>query len=693
MNIFKNTVFQFLISICLVSSASGYYTTQGQDIIDRETGEKIILRNFGLGCWLLPEGYMWGIRVLDRPRQFESAIIDLIGEKDAKEFWSLYHDNFLIEEDIAAMKSWGVNSVRVALLASMLQPREGQSLQPPYIYSEDGFQYLDRLVAWCEKYHIGVIWDMHGAPGGQNAENISDSDGEARLWTEPEKYWPRCIDLWNKIASRYKDSTSIIGYDLLNEPLLRRYDGIDPSMLRKLYIEITNSIRTVDTEGIIFIEGDDWAQNFVPLEPMDWDPHLAIAFHSYPPTSNDKGLERWDKLRTKYNIPLWHGETGEQGPPYTRNKQSTQFLEQANVGWSWWTHKKFNRMTQPWTIIPTHGFSQILEYWNGRAPKPEKKQARDWLFEQAERTHSDHCEFLPDMVSSLIPLNPDIYMADRDTVPPVIIRQPQDAKITYGNPAVFDIRASGYPLQYQWYLNNDLLPDQTKFLLILPKPEMDLNGSSVFVEVLNSKGRVLSEKFYIHIEPFSGLIIPFSNQKTPTDKLWSQVGRYEMENYIFGSPLPAEDLSGEFQVLWNESFLWILVEIEDDVLSDTADLEYERDGIEIYIDADNSKSSDYGADEFQIRYNWNDPKVYAAIGDFDGTCSGRQVTTDSGYRMEIEIPWHTINGAGMDGGFLGLDIHVNDNDGLGREAKLTWFTNRDNSYQSPSYFGTVRLRK
>jgi endoglucanase len=396
-----------LSSAIFSSIAEGYYTTKGQDVIDRKSGQKVILQGFGLGGWLLPEGYMWGLRKLDRPRQFEKAIVDLIGPQDAAEFWRLYHDNYVIEDDIRAMKAWGVNSVRIALLASMLQPRDGQPAAAPYLYSEEGFSYLDNLVRWCDKYKVGVIWDMHGAPGGQNAENISDSDGTARLWTEKGKYWPLCIDLWYKIAERYKSRDCIIGYALLNEPLLGRYKGVDVKLLRELYVELTKKIRTVDSRGIIFVEGDDWAQNFDMLEPMDWDGHLAIAFHSYPPTATADGLKRWDNLRKKYNIPLWHGETGEQGPPYKVNAACTEFLNSVNVGWSWWTHKKFDRLTQPWSCPRTEGFQKIINYWKGTGPEPSSLQAKEWLFDQAKKTRSDQCKFIPEMVRSLVPLNPD----------------------------------------------------------------------------------------------------------------------------------------------------------------------------------------------------------------------------------------------------------------------------------------------
>ncbi len=344
------------------------YTTRGDQIIDRATGEPVHLIGFGLGGWLLPEGYMWGIRTLDRPWQFEEAIEDLIGSSDAAEFWRRYHDNYVTEQDFQAMAAMGVNSIRPALLASKLMPREQPESQP-YTFSDEGFRFLDSLVTWSTRHRMGLIWDLHGAPGAQNAENIADSDGEARLWTEPDIYWPRMHALWRRIAERYVGNPYIIGYDLLNEPLLRRYEGIDEADLRTLYVQLTATLREVDPNGIIFIEGDNWAQNFRMLEPIDWDPHLVLAFHSYPPTASARGLARWDSLRTRYDLPLWHGETGEVGAPFDRNRESTTFLRSANVGWSWWTHKKIARETQPWHCP--------------RAPVRKTSSAAPWRFRTA----------------------------------------------------------------------------------------------------------------------------------------------------------------------------------------------------------------------------------------------------------------------------------------------------------------------
>jgi endoglucanase len=688
---------QICITVILIMNASyGYYTTKGTNIIDRKSGEKVILRGFGLGCWLLPEGYMWGIRNIDRPRQFEKAIETLIGKEDAAEFWRLYHENFLIEEEIKAMKSWGVNSVRVALLASQLQPRENQPDYPPYHYSEEGFRFLDSLVTWCKKYKVGVIWDMHGAPGAQNAENIADSDGEARLWTEKEKYWPMCNELWYKIAERYQGNECIIGYDLLNEPLLRRYDNISTDLLRELYVQLTHTIRSVDTEGIIFIEGDDWAQNFEILEPMDWDPHLVMAFHSYPPTADQRGLQRWDNFRNKYNIPLWHGETGEQRPPYNRNRMSTAFLESANVGWSWWTHKKFDRNSQPWNCLRTPGFLKILDYWQGRDDKPDRQHAKTWLFDQASKTHARYCIFLPDMVRSLVPLNPDRYLAEKDTLAPEIVEQPPDSLIIEeGGVGYASVRAMGFPLHYQWYKNGSALVDHTSASLRIDQVLPSDHNSIYSVKISNSKATIESGKTLLIVTSFSGPVIHKTSLKPvidgAADALWEQIEAIPINMVAMGRIQSSTDLSGSMKLSWDQTSLYLLVHVIDDTLNVQHRNAYERDGIEIYLDINNDKADNYGKDDFHLRYSWHDADIDAAQGDPGSGILAEQSDVPEGYLMEIAFPWTALSASPTAGQFIGIDIHINDNDGHGRDGKLSWHSRRNAAYRSPRFLGTMRL--
>ena len=93
---------------------------------------------------------------------------------------------------------------------------------------------------------------MHAAPGAQNEGGISDSDGEARLWTEPDKYWPQTIKIWREIARRYNDDPLIIGYDLINEPTVP--DEI-ASSLADLYARIINAVQPISPKPPVFPGG------------------------------------------------------------------------------------------------------------------------------------------------------------------------------------------------------------------------------------------------------------------------------------------------------------------------------------------------------------------------------------------------------------------------------------------------------
>jgi len=653
------------------------YSTSGDRIVDRATGQPVHLIGFGLGGWLLPEGYMWGIRTLDRPWQFEEAIEQLIGPSDAAEFWRRYHDNYVTEQDFEAMSAMGVNSVRPALLASKLMPKE-QPESTPYTFSDEGFRFLDSLVTWGTRYTIGIIWDMHGAPGAQNAENISDSDGEARLWTERDIYWPRLDALWRRIAERYAGNPYIIGYDLLNEPLLRRYEGIDEADLRTLYVQLTETIREVDPNGLIFIEGDDWAQNFRMLEPIDWDPHLVLAFHSYPPTSSERGLARWDSLRNRYDVPLWHGETGEVGAPFDLNREATRFLRSANVGWSWWTHKKIARESQPWHCPPTQGFQRILDYWQGRAERPTAEQAREWLFGQAEKVNSRYCDFLPDMVASLDGLDPDGWLSAREMEPPALYLQPVETEVDVGGVALLGVRATGYPVEYTWLRDGQVFGGE-KGPTIAIAPQSEAESGMWQVVVSNRLGADTSRAVRVEVRPFAGMEVPRASQFgvfTPIERL------------VSGPAMPApNDLSARWALRWDDAGLHGRVEVNDAVLRNQDRRPGHNDGVEIYLDPDNAKTLDYQDDDVQIRIT-RGGSVVAERGTMPEGFSGNQREVPGGYVVDFTLPL----GAGISrGAFIGIDVHVVDNDNDRREHKIGWAAKDDNAYRSPASLGTVRL--
>ena len=102
-----------LIKIVLILSSlsfsQGFLHTEGKEIVEGN-GEPILLRGFGLGGWLVPEGYMlinraW-IEGFESPTQIENHILDLIGEEKSKEFWEDYRKNFVSRADIDQIADW-----------------------------------------------------------------------------------------------------------------------------------------------------------------------------------------------------------------------------------------------------------------------------------------------------------------------------------------------------------------------------------------------------------------------------------------------------------------------------------------------------------------------------------------------------------------------------------------------------------
>lgn len=178
--------------------------------------------------------------------------------------------------------------------------------------------------------------------------------------------------------------------------------------------------------------------------------------------------------------------------------------------------------------------------------------------------------------------------------------------------------------------------------------------------------------------------------------LWSDARSYKMGNVIYSPPSSDADFSASYKTLWDAKNLYVLVNVTDDSLKNDSDsdLWYQDDCVEVFIDADNSKSGDYGDNDYQFHFDWD--KTKPTMGETKrGSVANVEfaiVTTGSGYRAEIKFPWATLGVKPSAGAKIGLDVHVNDDDDGGdRESKLTWRGKEDNAWQNPSAFGTAEL--
>lgn len=311
----------------------------------------IVLKGFGLGGWLLPEGYMWKFFTkCDRPRRIEQMILDLCGKDYAERFWPQYYSRYITEKDIRFIAGQGFNSVRLPINARH--------------YTEH-LPYIDALIQWCREYGVYVIIDMHAAPGGQTGQNIDDTENDSPELFTKEKYRKELVVLWKDIAARYADEPAVAGYGLLNEPLPDFWSQYKEALM-PLYDELIAAIREIDQKHMIILEGTHWSSDFSVFDhwqPSGGEDNLLLEFHKYWNNPDKDSIQSFLDRREKMNLPLFMGEGGENnGNWYTG---AFPLYERLNISWSFWSYKKMSNTNSRISFPVPDGWQKLLDYLDG----------------------------------------------------------------------------------------------------------------------------------------------------------------------------------------------------------------------------------------------------------------------------------------------------------------------------------------
>jgi endoglucanase len=186
--------------------------------------------------------------------------------------------------DYRRIRDMGFNCVRFYINYGLFEKDSS-----PYNYKESGFEWLDRNIAAARTYGIYLILNMHYPQGGFQ----SNGDGDA-LWTNAGNR-ARLATLWRAIADRYKNEEYILGYGLINEPVVPENTSVD--QWTTLSQNIINAIREVDQYHLIFVERVNWLKSnvsatqeqvdnlYFPLHLDDPGPgtNIVYEFHMYSP--------------------------------------------------------------------------------------------------------------------------------------------------------------------------------------------------------------------------------------------------------------------------------------------------------------------------------------------------------------------------------------------------------------------------
>ena len=357
----------FLLSVPIGRGAQGDFVgVRGRDFIAPD-GQVLKLRGVNLGFWLEPEAYPMGIKPDYRPSQFFDLFANLVGPDEARRFWKDYQDSFITRDDIQYTKKLGLNSVRLPFNYRLFADEY-------YLGSRQqrGFELLDRAIAWCREAGLYVVLDMHCAPGTQ--AGWSTDDGYLQPWLfadNSEESRRQMIDIWVSIAKRYANEPTVLGYDLMGEPIHQYCDTARfNARLEPFYKRLVAAIREVDPQHIIFLEGAFWARNFDVFGPP-FDPKLAYTTHLYNSTDQYTSFEYYLAFGKKYNVPVWLGEFGETEAVWVG--QIRRACEDNHIGWCLWSIKKMDDNHTLLQITPPEDFYKIQKFLDASFSSLEDK--------------------------------------------------------------------------------------------------------------------------------------------------------------------------------------------------------------------------------------------------------------------------------------------------------------------------------
>lgn len=307
---------------CTAKTINSVLRINGTRIVDGD-GNQVILKGAGLGGHLNMENFITGYSGAEF--EHRKAMLSVLGREKYEYFFNQFLDYFFRDADAKFFASLGLNCVRIPF-----NYRHFEDDLNPGVLKESGFSLLDRVVRHCTNNNLYVIFDLHAAPGGQNQDWHSDAGLNRALFWEFKEFQDRAINLWTKIASRYRGNPFVAGYNPLNEPA-------DPehANLINFYARVEKAIRAVDPEHILFIDGNTYAMDFsqFPDTPL---PNAVYACHDYSMMGFPgqeaylgtaaqkeklrKSFERKVGFMRKRNLPIWNGEFG---PVYASPADST----------------------------------------------------------------------------------------------------------------------------------------------------------------------------------------------------------------------------------------------------------------------------------------------------------------------------------------------------------------------------------
>jgi hypothetical protein len=162
---------------------------------------------------------------------------------------------------------------------------------------------------------------------------------------------------------------------------------------------------------------------------------------------------------------------------------------------------------------------------------------------------------------------------------------------------------------------------------------------------------------------------------------------------------------GEYRLLYDQQALYVGARVADATLNAVGGNDgnlWLDDSVEIMLDVQNNKGSEQDANDYKFFINilnkyrdewagdaaWNaNPGVQSAVVLF-GTI-GNNNDVDTGYKIELRIPWSAIGATVAEGRRMGFDIVMNNRISNSNVDQIVWSNSDGGSLNIPDGWGSL----
>jgi hypothetical protein len=199
------------------------------------------------------------------------------------------------QASVTAMKTWGVNAVRVPLNEACWN---GES----YVnsaYSGSAYRSaVESYVQLLNRNGIVAILDLHLTDGSYTGPEADCSQATASC-EKPMPDAAQAVPFWKSVAQTFKNNDSVI-FDLFNEPYPQAFINSESAAWR-CWLDggsacpglgyqavgmqtLLNAVRSTGARNVVMVAGIGWADDlseWLQYKPSDPDHELAASWHAY----------------------------------------------------------------------------------------------------------------------------------------------------------------------------------------------------------------------------------------------------------------------------------------------------------------------------------------------------------------------------------------------------------------------------